>query len=61
MTPGADCTCGRPERGLTCRCTCDECGAAGPRALLWEAWGAYLDKDLVCQACGHVQDIWDCG
>jgi hypothetical protein len=55
MTEG--CTCGRPEKKLTCRCTCEKCGS---KDLKWVAWGAYLDKDLVCQECDNVQDIWDC-
>ena len=36
---------------------CQKCGGTN---LLWEAWGSYLDKDLVCQQCRHVVDIWDC-
>jgi hypothetical protein len=51
------CTCGRPERGMKCRCVCDECGS---RELGWKAWGSYLDRDLICVGCGHIQDIWNC-
>lgn len=53
----ATCTCKRPERGLTCRCTCEKCGS---HMLGWQPWGSYLDRDLVCCMCGHVQDIWNC-
>lgn len=52
-----ECTCKRPERYLTCRCRCDECNGT---ELKWVAWGLYLDKDLLCAACGHHQDSWDC-
>lgn len=51
------CSCGRTEKGWTCRCTCSKCGG---RSLVWEAWGSYLDKDLVCRDCQHVQDTWNC-
>lgn len=51
------CECGRPARGLTCRCKCGECGSQN---LRWISWGSYLDRDLVCMYCNHVQDIWDC-
>lgn len=51
------CTCGRPERGMTCRCTCEKCGSL---KLTWVAWGVYLDKDLCCDSCDHVQDVWEC-
>lgn len=53
----AGCACGRPARGLTCRCTCDRCGG---RRLQWVPVGHYLDKNLECLGCGHTQDIWDC-
>lgn len=53
----AACTCGRPDRNLTCRCTCSQCGS---RELTWKPFGHYLDKDLVCDKCEHVQDFWDC-
>lgn len=52
-----ECTCGRPERGSTCRCTCSECWS---QRLEWKAWGSYLDQDLKCKDCGHTQDIWNC-
>lgn len=52
-----ECTCGRPEHRSTCRCTCSECWG---RKLDWKSWGSYLDRDLVCQECGHTQDTWDC-
>lgn len=51
------CTCQRGSRNLTCRCTCPACGSTD---LVWEKWGVYLDKDLVCQSCQHVVDYWDC-
>lgn len=51
------CTCGRPERRLSCRCICEKCGG---RELVWVPVGNYLDRDLTCQGCQHVQDIWDC-
>lgn len=38
---------------------CESCGAS-PDQFRWEAWGSYLDKDLVCQNCKHVVDVWDC-
>ena len=51
------CECKRPERGMTCRCTCPKCGSTN---LKWVALGAYLDRDLVCQGCGYTVDIWNC-
>lgn len=51
------CICGRPDRGLKCRCTCPECLS---KNLAWEAWGSYLDKDLVCKDCKYTVDIWNC-
>jgi hypothetical protein len=30
---------------------CQQCGGSN---LQWEAWGSYLDKDLVCQDCRHI-------
>jgi hypothetical protein len=54
---------------LTCHCDvyaevadsrrtyCQRCGSTD---LMWESWGSYLDRDLVCQGCRHVVDIWDC-
>lgn len=51
------CDCGRPARRMPCRCTCSRCAS---RNLRWEPWGSYLDKDLVCQDCRHLQDTWDC-
>lgn len=55
--PKPPCTCGRPEQGMTCRCTCSECYSQN---LAWVPWGSYLDKDLNCRDCGHTQDIWNC-
>lgn len=51
------CNCERCNKGWTCRTRCDECGYTN---LMWEAWGHYLDKDLICQNCKHTQDIWNC-
>jgi len=39
------------------RSRCPKCGCTD---LKWEAWGSYLDKDLVCIQCNYVVDIWDC-
>ena len=51
MTTAAACTCHRPEKGLTCRCTCSKCGS---RKLKWVPWGVYLDKDS-CFDC--LEDV----
>lgn len=51
------CICDRPAQGLVCRCTCDMCDG---HDFKWVSWGSYLDKDLTCKSCGHVQDVWDC-
>lgn len=55
--PHRSCECGRPAMKLACRCTCEKCNC---RVLWWVPVGHYLDKDLVCQGCGHIQDTWDC-
>jgi len=54
-TEAPECKCINKSR--TCRCFCPKCESTD---LAWEAWGSYLDKDLVCQNCNHVVDIWDC-
>ena len=50
---GVECTCQRRD----CRCHCHRCGS---RNLVWESWGSYLDKDLVCQNCKWTQSLWNC-
>lgn len=44
----------KPERTQPC----PKCGNPPPHK--WVPVGHYLDKDLVCERCGHVIDIWDC-
>ena len=59
LIKSADCTCNNVTIMYhRCRCTCDKCGS---KNLLWQSWGSgYLDKDLVCQNCKHIQSTWNC-